>query len=307
MQVQQWRVLTDVRTQFYAMLGAQQTVAVAEELRTVAQEGVRIARQLEAALQAPHTDVLQSEVEFSAAELLVETSRRQEAAARRQLAALVGAPDLPPAPLAGSLEGEIVWEDWAAACGRLLDANPLFLTAQARVAQARAQVQRERVEPIPDVNLQVGSQYDFGSDDTIYSAQVQLPLPLFDRNQGNISAAAAELRQAIGETERIQRVLQRRLAEVWRRYETAQTQAHVYRTRILPKSSETLELVNQAYEGGQLDFLRVLTARRTFFENRLRYLEALVELNQATAELEGFLLTGGLEAPAEGDSSGQGP
>jgi cobalt-zinc-cadmium efflux system outer membrane protein len=131
-------------------------------------------------------------------------------------------------------------------------------------------------------------------------AQVQLPIPLYDRNQGNITAAVANLRRAMDEADRVQLQLQQRLAEVWRRYESAQTQAQIYRTQILPRARETLDLTTQAYEGGQIDFLRVLTPRRTFFENQMKYLEALIELRQAEAELQGFLLTGGLDAPAEG-------
>jgi cobalt-zinc-cadmium efflux system outer membrane protein len=299
-QAQQWRVLTDVRLQFYEALGAQQTVALAEELRGIAEEGVRISRQLENILQAPHTDVLQSEVELSTVDLLLQTSRQREDAVRRQLAALAGMPELPPAPLVGSLEDESPRYEWSEACGRLFAANPLLLAAQARIGQARAQVQRERVEPIPNVNFQIGSQYDFATDYAVHMAQVQLPLPLYDRNQGNVTAAVADLRRAMDEANRIRLQLQQRLAEVWRRYETAYTQAEIYRTRILPRSRETLDLTTQAYEGGQLDFLRVLTARRTFFENRMEYLKALIELRRAEAELQGFLLTGGLDAPAEG-------
>jgi cobalt-zinc-cadmium efflux system outer membrane protein len=158
MQAQQLRVLTDVRLQFFEALGAQQTVALAEELRTIAQEGVRISRQLEIALQFPRTDVLQSEVELSTVELLLQTSRQQEQAARRQLAALAGMPELPPGSLVGTLEDDGPPCEWSEACAHLFAANPLVLAAQARIGQARAQVQRERVQPIPDVNFQIGSQ-----------------------------------------------------------------------------------------------------------------------------------------------------
>src|SRR5690606_8806995 len=269
------------------------------ELRGIAQEGVRLSRQLEEALQAPRTDVLQSEVELSSIEMLLETSRQREYASRRQLAALMGVPELPLAPLAGTLEDDAFVLEWSTACERLWAANPLLQAAQARIAQARAQVQRELVEPIPDINVQVGTQYDFATDDTIHSAQVQLPLPLYDRNQGNVTAARADLQRAVDEAERIRLSLERRLSEVWQRYENAHTQAQTYRTSMLPRSQETLRLTTEAYEAGQLDFLRVLTARRTYFENRLRYIEALTELRKASAELEGFLLTGGLDAPAE--------
>ncbi len=303
MQVQELRVLTDVRMQFYETLGAQETVTTAEELRAIAEHGVRIARQLEAALQAPRTDVLQAEVELNTAELLVRTSRQREWAARRQLAALMGVPDLPPGLLIGSLEDRQAFLDWSTACQRLFTVSPQLAAAQAKIARAQAQVRREQLEPFPNLSLQLTSQYDFGSDDPIYGAQLQAPLPLYDRNQGNVAAAAADVRRWSDDASRIARSLERRLAEVWQRYETSQTQSQVYESNILPRSRQSLDLITEAYEGGQLDFVRVLTARRTYFENRLRYLEALIAWRQAEAELEGFLLTGGLDAPDEGEAA----
>jgi cobalt-zinc-cadmium efflux system outer membrane protein len=298
MEAQQLRVLTDVRLRFYEAIGAQQTVILAEELRSIAQQGVQIAQQLEQALEAPHTDVLQSEVELAGVMLLLETARQREFAARQQLAAVIGVVELPCAPLVGVLEDDALGLEWCTVYERLLATSPLLQAAQARIAQARDRLQQEQVEPIPNVNFQVGSQYDFSSDDTFYTAQVQLPIPLFDRNQGNIAAAAAVLGQALNESERIERVLQRRLAEVWRRYAAAQAQVRIYRTNILPRTQETLDLTTEAYEGAQLDFLRVLTARRSYFETRLKYLAALIELRKAVAELDGLLLTGGLDAPS---------
>lgn len=304
LRAQQLRVLTDVRIRFYEALGAQHTVQLASELRSIAQQGVRLAQQLEAALEAPRTDVLQSEVELATVELLLENSRQREFAARQALAAIVGVPELPCTMLVGTLDEEILPWDWCATYNRLVETSPLLQMAQARIAQAQAQIRREQLEPVPDLSVQVGSQHDFATDDTIYSAQVQVPLPLYNRNQGNISAATAEWRQALDEAARIERVLQQRLAEVWRRYAAAQTQAEIYRNRILPRSQQTLELTTQAYQGAQLDFLRVLNARRTYFENRLRYLEAQIDLQKATAELDGLLLTGGLDAPGENNSVG---
>jgi cobalt-zinc-cadmium efflux system outer membrane protein len=53
-------------------------------------------------------------------------------------------------------------------------------------------------------------------------------------------------------------------------------------------------LILNAQAAGEIEFLRVLTARRVFFDVNLKYVSALVELSQANAEIEGLLLTGGL-------------
>jgi cobalt-zinc-cadmium efflux system outer membrane protein len=43
----------------------------------------------------------------------------------------------------------------------------------------------------------------------------------------------------------------------------------------------------------------VLIAQRTLFQVREDYLNALVDLRQSATRIEGFLLTGGLDAPRQ--------
>ena len=48
----------------------------------------------------------------------------------------------------------------------------------------------------------------------------------------------------------------------------------------------------------------MLTSRQTLFQTEIEYVRALTELRQAVVEIEGLLLTGGLEEPGEGVSAG---
>ena len=70
---------------------------------------------------------------------------------------------------------------------------------------------------------------------------------------------------------------------------------------ILPKAKEALDLIVQAQDAGEFDFLRVLTARRAYFDANLKYVTALGQLAQATSKLDGLLLTGGLSSVASYD------
>jgi cobalt-zinc-cadmium efflux system outer membrane protein len=72
-----------------------------------------------------------------------------------------------------------------------------------------------------------------------------------------------------------------------------------YASTILPKSQESMNLSEQAYIAGEFDFLRVLVARRTYFETNLSYVQARADLAIANARIEGLLLSGGLTAPVE--------
>src|SRR5207247_2071658 len=64
-QAQEGRVLNDVRSRFYEVLGAQQAVTAATQLERLALEGVRIAEELARVRQGARPDVLQAKIQLS--------------------------------------------------------------------------------------------------------------------------------------------------------------------------------------------------------------------------------------------------
>lgn len=67
---------------------------------------------------------------------------------------------------------------------------------------------------------------------------------------------------------------------------------------ILPDAEESVRLMSEGFQQGQLNLLELLAARQVFFESSLAYAEALTELHKVSAEIKGLQLTGGLN-PAE--------
>ncbi|HBL46164.1 MAG TPA: TolC family protein, partial [Planctomycetaceae bacterium] len=57
-----------------------------------------------------------------------------------------------------------------------------------------------------------------------------------------------------------------------------------------------LDLTTQGYESQQFDFLRVLTARRTYFETNINYVNSLINLRQSEVRVNGMVLSGGLNS-----------
>ena len=88
--------------------------------------------------------------------------------------------------------------------------------------------------------------------------------------------------------------IRRDLACVMREYHVAEATVRQYEQTILPKVMEALDLMQEAREAGEFDFLRVLTARRAYFDANIKYVVALGQLAQANVKLDGLLLTGGL-------------
>ena len=304
------RVVNEIRIRYIAALGAQRQVVVADELVKVADKGVKISEQMLEAESVPKVDVLQAKLQRNQTLIVLRNARFKSAATWQQLGNVVGDPGLPPRLLEGSLEDGIADIDWEFAWQRLMRENPLVQAARARVSAAAAQVQREQAQVIPDVNVAFNRWQDMlGRNNVMYGAQVGMKLPTWDRNQGNIAAAVGNLKAAQAEAERLQLNLRDLLAASYQRYRTARNQVDVYRDTILPIATENLSLTTKAYEEGELDFLRVLTARRDLFQANIDYVNALTDLRIAIIEIEGMQLIGGLDQvvsnPIESNQAGQ--
>ncbi|WP_437187331.1 TolC family protein [Planctomicrobium sp. SH668] len=291
---QRFRVLTDVRMRFYEALAAQQRIDLATEFQLVASEGVRVAEIRREALEGSLPEVLQTEIQLNEVELIQQRAQIAYETAWKQLTAVVGVPHLAPTRLVGELRLSSERRDWDLTYQELLQSNPALQAARARVSRSIANMTRQEVQAIPNLQTQTAFGYDNGTQHSMLQFQVGIALPLYNKNQGNISAAQAEYCRAVQDVRRMELELKSKLAEAARQYDSAALTVERYETRILPKASQTLTLSEKAYSVGEFDFLQVLVARRTFFDSNLEYNVSLLELAQAKWLIDGFLLQGGL-------------
>jgi cobalt-zinc-cadmium efflux system outer membrane protein len=289
---QERRVLTDVRMAFYDAYLAQQRAELSRRLQAVGEQSVATTSALLEAQEGRRTDLLQAEIEGQRAGIAQAQAEATVQGAWRRLAALVGQQELAMRPLAADLQ-LLRWNaSWEETLVELLQASPEVAEAQAAVDRARATLARACAEPIPDVTAQASVQYDDSSDDTIAGAQVTLPLPIWNRNQGGIAKAQAELVAARRRLEGVERRLQHDLAAQYQRYETALARVNAIRDGILERAQENLDVTAEGYRAGELSFLDLLTVQRTYFQVNLEYLSALGDLNESVQMLNGLLLAG---------------
>ena len=291
---QRLRVLTDVRAGFYSLRVAQERVKIAEELHGIAQQAVEKAKEL-VKVQEPENGLTQAEIEAELALVLLENSQVQQAAQWKSLMSVVGQPDLPQQDVTSELDvaaPQIVWEE---TLDRIRRESPELAAAAAEVEQTRWAVQRASVQATPNVTWQVGAYYDYGTQQGIASLQMQLPIPIYDRNQGGIAEAHANAIAAEQAVDRVELSLQQRLAAVYQQYEQARQQASRYDGTILKKAKRNLDLNRQSFDAGESAYLGVLTAQRSYFQAKLAWLNALEQLWSATVQIEGLLLSDSLK------------
>lgn len=291
----QRRVTTDVRHGYYGTLLAQRRVHLAGEFVHVTGKAVEASKALFEAEEVPLVGLLQTEVQQQKAQLLLKTAQNSLEQSWRRLSTSTGGSELQMQPLVGDISKIPESIEWEHQLVRLKTESPEVAIAMANVDRARHALNRACVDAVPDISTQLSVQYDDSTNNTIAGVQIGLPIPLWNRNQGGIRQAQAEVSEAIRNADRVELNLQGRLANAFQQYADAYVTTNSYASNILPRAQKTFELVERGYQQGEVGYLDVLTAQRTFSQSNLEYLDALESLWKSYVRIDGLLLEGGLE------------
>src|SRR5207245_9842346 len=179
-------------------LAAQQTLELRNNLSKLADDAVETGHQLANVRQADAPDVLESEVEAQQAQLAVTMAEKNQRRVWTALAAVVGNPRLPLMRLEGKLE-DMPSVNPEELVGKIVNESPAVKIAELGVKRAEASLIREKREPIPDLQLRGGMQQNRELSETSGRpvglqgfADVEVRIPIFNRNQGNIATAKAD-------------------------------------------------------------------------------------------------------------------
>jgi cobalt-zinc-cadmium efflux system outer membrane protein len=304
---QQYRVLNGVRVRFYQLLAMQRLLDVRADLLRVAEDAVTTTDDLVNVGAANKADLLQARIEARQERVSLENARALYLAGWQQLAAFVGRPSLPAGRLQGDLESPGAAPDYETALCHLLEASPEIQAARAEVARNQAALRREQVEPTPNVQVRVSNGYDFETRNDVTSLSVGVRLPLFDKNQGNIHAASAQLAYAQAEVGRVELSLRQRLARAYARYRTAQSVVQAYREGNLADARQAYELYLESFRARRAAWPQVLVAQRSYLQISVDYVEALEQLRRAEVTILGLLLVDGLDEPPGPPGEGRAP
>jgi cobalt-zinc-cadmium efflux system outer membrane protein len=303
-ELQKRRVRSAVRALFYEALGAARLVEVRRDLARLVGEAVDVSEQLYNVGQADRPDVIEVEIEAERARLELGRAETDLERVWQALAAMVGHPVLPRATLVGDIEADVPTLDERALEAQILRDHPELAIARARVEHAKVSLARARADRLPNFFARGGAGYNFDRSETGRDVgtevffEIGVPLPLFNRNQGNIASAEAQLPLAEGELRRTELELRTRLAEVLKAYRDARRTVQAYRQGVLARAQRGYELYLNRFRQMAAAYPQVLIAQRTLVQVRAEYVRALVDLWQSVALLEGGLASGGLNAPA---------
>jgi outer membrane protein, heavy metal efflux system len=302
---QKLRLVTNVKLSYIQALAAQQTVELRQNLSKVAQDAVETSHQLANVGQADAPDVLEAEVEAQQADLAAVLAEQNQQRVWKELAAVVGDPHLPMMSLDGNLE-DTQPVDVDALVEKLVNESPAVKIAELGVKKAEASLARAKREPIPNLQLRGGMEQNRELLETTGGpvglqgfAEVGVQIPIFNRNQGNISASKADLERAQREVERVKLALRERAASVVQNYASSQTAIERYKHQMIPRAQKAYDMYIMKYEEMAAAYPQVLIAQRTLMQLQVSYVNALESFATNSVALQSYLLTDGLEAPSQ--------
>ncbi|OWK43667.1 TolC family protein [Fimbriiglobus ruber] len=295
-QQQQWTaiqdrfaLLTAVRTQFYQVLADQRRIEVLTELVETARQSYDAGVKKRKAGEATEVDVLLLQVNYQQVLATLRGAQALLDGDRKRLGAIVGVPGVAEWPVDGKLTTAYPAFDEDRLLRYVANDHSSIKNARAVVAQNQLLVRRAEVEPYP--NPTIGPAYQFGlvPGNDQYWLNLTFNLPTWDRNQGNIMAAKANLAMSIAQVETVRNDLVNQASSVLGQYRAARAQVDEFERNILPKSTEALRLVQDGYSKGILDRATLLQAQTTVIQNNSAYVDALQNLWSNATQVAGLL------------------
>ncbi|MHC4548870.1 MAG: TolC family protein [Planctomycetota bacterium] len=278
-------VLTETTRAFVALLAAQERVAFLEESVRLSEEVLRSVREQIEAGKVPRLEASRASVTLSLQRLRLYRARRELQIRRRALAAHWGAT----VAAFDKVVGDLYATRPLPAADRLesfLAENPASARWSVEMELRRARLELEQAGRYPDVTVTGGVLRFEESDEHAFLAAISLPLPIFDRNQGGVREALADLERAQQEQRAAVTRLNRKLNEAYLTLSNAAGEVETLEKHVLPAAQEYFDAAGEGLRQGKLGYLEVLVAQRTLFDSKEQLVDALAAYHLAVADVE---------------------
>ncbi|MCE5186494.1 MAG: TolC family protein [Planctomycetaceae bacterium] len=297
-------VLAQTTKAFHRVLAAQETLALSEQLLTLsAQQADAVRQRVEAGKDMP-LEQNKAQVAYSQTQIQHGQAVRALEDARRQLSAAWGQNEPVFERTEGRLEDLGALPPFGQLAGRIWQ-NPDLARRQVEIERSKAQEELERAGGKSDLTVSAGMQRFNETDDNAIMFGVSIPLPVFNRNQGNLAAARYQTHKARQQKKAEELRIHAKLSRSYAELSSAHAAASETKTHILQNARQAYEHAAEAWRQGKVDYLNVLDAQRTFFETQTQYLETLAAFHTAQADVQRLTGTFNSDDPMKTQSEGQ--
>lgn len=221
--------------------------------------------------------VLQFQTDASSARL----AKMQALAGLRQLLGYNAVPDN------FDVDGELAYQPLNANLDDLdvkaLKLRPDLLGAQQGVRAAQSQIALAKANG--KIDLTGGLTYSHIAGQNTMDINFSIPLPVFDRNQGEIARTRFALTQAQQQADAASDQVLTDVRDAYESFLTSQEVVQLYTSGYLKQAQDSRDISEYAYKRGAVSLLDFLDAERSYRSTQLAYRQALADYLTAIQQL----------------------
>ena len=270
---------------FFEALAAQDRTALAQDSVDLARQATdAVAKRVTAGKVSP---VEETKARVAEAGVRVELAQAQseQRSARARLASLLGANPPRFTQVAGSVD-DLPNVPSLDDIQQRLSASSALRRAQLEIERRRSLADVERSKQTADVTVSLGVKRPNELARNQLMLGISVPLPLFDRNQGNLLEALKREDKARDELQALNLRLSTEVLQARERLASVRGEIDILQREVLPGAKSAYDAATVGFGYGKFNYLEVLDAQRTYFAAKSQYLKALADAHRAAADMD---------------------
>ena len=278
-------VLAEAARRFIHVARDQALLALSERRQALADRALDVAEKRVETGRSSSAEASQARIEKARSALEMQRAERELAGARVRLAASWGETD----PQFRAVEADLFrfpalppFETLQSELDRAPDLERYLTLERVRAAELRLTQANGR----QDARVGLGVRRFEDSNDHALMLQFSMPLPLSNRNQGNIAAAREELAMTTAERRQARLAIYTTLFGLYQELLLAHAEATILREEVLPEAQRALEQIQSGYDVGRFSYLEMVEARRQRLDVEQDAIEAAASFHTLLLELE---------------------
>ena len=280
----------DVMRAFYELLAMQEKIRAQQDILKTREALLQAGRERFAQedISVLELDTLQLDTDQARTRLLA--SEQERVVAEKELRLLLGPGIEQPLVAVGNLFGvsapnSLPPQAELFACA--LEHRPDYQAARLQVETREAELRLAQANRIPNISL--GPIYKLDNEDQVVGGALTIPLPLFNRNAHEITAATANVEIARQELEARMLAVRHEVAAAYAHLQLALQQDAVYGKTYPDKLTHSADFTQQAYEAGEISIFEFSVALERLTQARVQAVDSAFAALHARAQLQAQL------------------
>ncbi|MBI3813535.1 MAG: TolC family protein [Nitrospinae bacterium] len=165
-----------------------------------------------------------------------------------------------------------------------IKSRPDLMALEIKERASDREISLTKAEVSPDVRVSLLYNRDY--DKEVYGAGVAIPIPVINKNRGQIETLTAQKIRLNAQRESLKLLIDKEVESAYLRLDSAKRSVELFKNEILPQLRENVDSLKRAYDAGRIGIYTIILEQQKLASNTAAYYDSLFEYNSALSDLE---------------------